>query len=244
MSDERYRQQLAIPQDTGIVPTAGQVADKRPVVASRKSIGVKSTRNLEVADMGIIVRGKPDESEWQTMGDDLFAAELKLPFAFGDWFNAGVRTWAAYEAMAQRHKKSWRTLEDYAYICRNVDHSCRHESLSLSHHKVVAPLFDEQDIEQSREVQRAALLHAFENNLPVDEFREVVRQIMEGDAYIPPALPAKTAGVPMWRKRFDAAEQKLFERWQTMPIKEQDQVIEHLEQTLRTLKANKRARKK
>jgi hypothetical protein len=237
--DDRYEQNLTRQNKT--LPTAGDVANRRDVVPT--GVSIKSTGAFKVSLMGLQVRGQVTEKDWENFGENLFSVTGSLPWLYGDFMVHGNEAWGAYKRLAAKYGVNWRRLQEYAYVCRNVDLSLRNDKLSFSHHRAVAPLFDETNPEGSRAVQAEALNYAVDNGLNVTEFREAVEHIINGTEPATPALPDKITGVPMWRKRFDAAEAKLFQRWEKMTMKEQNQVIEHLEQTLQTLKTHKRARK-
>lgn len=214
-------------------------------IQTQETSGIQSTKSLKVRPMGLEVQAKVDEAEWQEMGERLERADDKLAFRWGDWLNAGNFEWNAYKRFAEKRGRSWRTIEDYAYVCRNVNLSCRHETLSLSHHKVIAPLYDESNKEQSRELQRALLQYAAEKNLSVDEFREAVVKVTEGaPETVSPSLPETvidTTAIPIvikppfYEKPIDRMHREFVKRWKDAKPEDRQAALKRLKALVREL---------
>lgn len=243
-SDDRFEETLKKPGTP--VPTAGAMADKHPVIVPSKTlVTVKSTKSMKVTSLGLEVQARVDEPEWLEFGNQLFATETSIAWVFGDWINAGDFEWGAYKKFAQEHERNWLTITDYAYICRNVHLSCRHDKLSLSHHKVVAPLYDTSNKEGSRNLQRALLQYAAENNLNKHEFREAVRQVTEGTPdEVTPALPdnvveSKAIPIvikqPFWHRPLERLEKDFIRRWKDAAQDERQAALKRLKALVREL---------
>lgn len=223
--------------------------DELQQLRDQAATGIKSTRSFEVAKMGLQLKSRPDETEWDGFGQQLASVDDNLPYMWGDWLNAGNFEWGAYKRFAKRFSKdrerSWRTIEDYAYICRNVHLSCRHERLSLSHHKVVAPIFDANDIERSRATQSALLQYAFDNNLGKDEFRDVVRQVNEGaieeDTPVLPDAVIEAAAIPIvikqpfWQRPLERLEKDFIKRWKEATQDDRQAALKRLKTLVKEL---------
>lgn len=222
-----------------VVMTEQQLAD---YVAERGS-GIQDTDAFRVMPMGLEVVAHVEEADWLKMGQQLFAADEKIAWRFGDWMNAGSFEWGAYKRLAKEYERNWRTIEDYAYICRNVHHSCRHEKLSLSHHKAVAPVYDENDRENSRARQRALLQYAADNNLSKDAFREAIARLLDGvPEQAKPALPETVVEStpivikpPFWQQPIQRLEKEFIKRWQTAPAEDRQAALKRLKALVREL---------
>lgn len=234
MSGQRYANQLPAPEaqpSNQIVPTAGQMAQRRTVIPSRKGLEIKSTNVFNVTRMGLEVVSVPTEQEWADFGTGLAGVDEGLQWVWGDWYLSGNHEWASYKAFAEHHNMNWRRIEDYAYVCRNVPISLRNEMLSFSHHKAVAGFFDEDSPIESMARQTEALQYAIDNQLSVSKFRAA---LMLGDADASPALPEQT---PAWEKPVQIFESRMVKLWQKMERPERDKAILYLESLLTTLKA-------
>lgn len=237
MSDERYRQQLTSPAEASIVPTAGQVADKRPVVPSRKGLLINSTAAFTVTPVGLQIKAAASESEWEGFGENLFAVNASLPWLYGDFFLSGDEAWGAYRRFAEKYGMQWRRIEDYAYVCRNVDFSVRTEKLSFTHHRAVAALYN--GTPESRQLQQTALQYAIDNSLTVSQLKAAIRKALPS-----PASSETKAVIPFWQKTIDETEQKFIRRWEGLTMKDQHQAIERLELMVVLLKNMQKTRKK
>ncbi len=116
-----------------------------------------STLGLEIADDLTF-------DEWNEFSPRLGDAALALGFAIGDWLIFGERfspqralpgfehmpakvPHERYEAALLATRLDIATLQNFAYVARNVPRSVRHELLSFEHHRAVARL-DEVDQRQ------------------------------------------------------------------------------------------------
>jgi hypothetical protein len=116
-----------------------------------------STLGLEIADDLTF-------DEWRQFSPRLGDAALALGFAIGDWLIFGERFAAQrslpgfedmpakvpherYEQALVATRLDIGTLQNFAYVARNVPRSVRHELLSFEHHRAVARL-DQSDQRQ------------------------------------------------------------------------------------------------
>lgn len=106
---------------------------------------------------------------WKAIWADLRNVEGSLNWIIGDWLNFGKRKFGEKYALAlditewQRQR-----LYDAAYVCSQVPISLRNEKLDWSHHRVVAPLGEE---EQGKLLQEAQ-----EKDWTVSELRVYIRR--------------------------------------------------------------------
>lgn len=120
---------------------------------------------LEITQVGLLITGEPTWDEYQ---EEWYKWELfhrLSAFALGDLLAYGERKWGeTYAQVAARTHLSVDYLRNVKYVCSNVPIDVRVPGLSFSHHQVVASIRD-------KEVQRAWLEYAWENELNRDELR-------------------------------------------------------------------------
>jgi hypothetical protein len=107
---------------------------------------------------GMVLDGEASFKDWQETGRILRKLDESIQWLLGDWIVMGE----AYEygeriAFAESIGFNVKTLDDYAYVARNVNFSVRTENLSFGHHKLVASLPDGD--EQERWLTTAAENH-------------------------------------------------------------------------------------
>jgi hypothetical protein len=79
--------------------------------------------------------------EWSSLGQKLSPIGKSIGFIIGDWINYGQdRYGEKYTEALAKTGLTYQTLQNYAYVARKVETSCRHENLGFEHHYVVAKL--------------------------------------------------------------------------------------------------------
>jgi hypothetical protein len=122
------------------------------------------TPKAHFTPLGLEIADDLTVEEWNEFAPHLGDAALALGFAIGDWLIFGERfapqrPLPGFENMPakvphERYEKALlatrldiTTLQNFAYVARNVPRSVRHELLSFEHHRAVARL-DETDQRQ------------------------------------------------------------------------------------------------
>lgn len=97
---------------------------------------------------GIDMPDDLSEVEWYNLGRALLALEGSVQFWLGDWSIAFRKEWGEmYDQLAAETGYTPDTIKDYVYVCRAVQKSLRNDNLQFGHHKAVAPLTPQQQIE-------------------------------------------------------------------------------------------------
>lgn len=94
---------------------------------------------------GLIVRGNPTFQEWEDCGQLLAHIQKCIHWWIGDWLNYGEQQWG--EAFAQAVDPSRfavQTLANDKWVASKIPRSLRKETLSFTHHALVAPLEPEE----------------------------------------------------------------------------------------------------
>lgn len=79
--------------------------------------------------------------EWQAKGETLQQIGGAWKWWLGDWLNYGERKYGeTYAQGIEQTNLDYQTLQDAAWVARNVELSLRNENLSWSHHREVASL--------------------------------------------------------------------------------------------------------
>jgi hypothetical protein len=117
---------------------------------------------------GMVLDGEASFKDWQETGRILRKLDESIQWLLGDWIVMGE----AYEygervAFAESIGFNVKTLDDYAYVARNVNFSVRTENLSFGHHKLVASLPDVDD-------QERWLTTAAENHWSIARLRDAI----------------------------------------------------------------------
>jgi len=122
------------------------------------------TPKANFTPLGLEIADDLTVEEWNEFAPHLGDAALALGFAIGDWLIFGERfapqrplpgfehmpakvPHERYEAALLATRLDITTLQNFAYVARNVPRSVRHELLSFEHHRAVARL-DETDQRQ------------------------------------------------------------------------------------------------
>ena len=115
------------------------------------------TPKVRASNLGLEIADDLSFEEWNTFAPHLGDAALALGFAIGDWLIYGERFSpqrplpgfenmpakvppARYEAALLATRLDRATLQNFAYVARNVPRSVRHELLSFEHHRALARL--------------------------------------------------------------------------------------------------------
>jgi len=97
---------------------------------------------------GLTPVGKPTFEEWQQVGKFIQEAEKSVQFWIGDWLNFGEKAWGKkYEQAIRETGLEYQTLRDYKWVASSVPLSLRNDKLSFHHHREVASLAPEQQIQ-------------------------------------------------------------------------------------------------
>jgi hypothetical protein len=137
------------------------------------SDGTLSVHDFQLTPKGLIAPAGISPDAWVDMGRLLAKLEGSLQWLIGDWIVYGESIqWGDIPALAKELGFSDQTLHDYAYVARKIDFSIRIEKLSFAHHRLVAALPREQQIE-------ALEWAAAQDKLTVAAFRKLIH----------PALP-------------------------------------------------------
>lgn len=200
--------------------------------------GIENTTTLKATLTGLVVAGTPTEDDWKKLSDDVITRSKALSWLIGDLVICGSEQgWDVYKQFAEKHHMNWRTVEEYAYVCRNVDYSLRNEALSFSHHRAIAGLFDEDNPRKTRQLQTTTLQMAADNNLTVVEFREFVQDVAisltEGSvASVRHSQPTER---PFWQRPIDRLEKDFMKRWQQAARDERQAALKRLKALVREL---------
>ena len=94
---------------------------------------------------GLRCEGLPSLEEFEQVGVMLARAHHMLAWWIGDWFNAGEAYHGERFSQALDHTAlDPATVQQYAWVCRQVPHERRTTALSFSHHREVADLAADQ----------------------------------------------------------------------------------------------------
>jgi len=214
---------------------------KKPDIPAKTMVAIKSTPHFTVTALGIQAATGGTEDEYEALGKGLIATVRALPWIWGDYMVIGSdMQWGAYKRVAEQLDMNWRTLQEYAYVCRNVHLSLRNDRLSFSHHRAVADLYDEDHPAETMEVQRAALAYAVDHRLTVDAFRETLHSTaieavtqLEGDDGIVSLAPLPPA--PFYEKPINQFKKSFLKRWKTATDDARQAALKELKALVREL---------
>jgi len=117
------------------------------------ALAVQDDGSLRVHDFqfsptGLIAPEQVTQESWEQIGLLLFKLEGSIQFLIGDWLVYGTDLkYGDVDAIAQALGREPETLHQYAYVCRNVQLWIRIHNLSYAHHKLVAPLAEDEQRE-------------------------------------------------------------------------------------------------
>ena len=107
---------------------------------------------VTVSRVGLQVTGKLSVQEWQELAASIGEAASSIAFIVGDWLVYGQSRYgpeaiaekrvsqSAYQTAITATGLDLSTLQNYAYVSRNVPYSLRTERLSWEHHRLMAKL--------------------------------------------------------------------------------------------------------
>jgi hypothetical protein len=117
--------------------------DKLIVCHENKPLG-----SFQLESLGLVVSGTPSLSEWESAGRALKKASGAVQWWIGDWLNYGERAYGEMYAQAlDATEYDYQTLRVQKYVANRVQLLTRSNNLSWKHHRIVAPLEPEQQIE-------------------------------------------------------------------------------------------------
>lgn len=117
--------------------------------------------NFRVTMTGLTVMGRVTQDEWWAFFDGVQKIESAIQFIIGDLACYGEDEFRiSYEEIGARTGYKSETVENYAYVARNVPQSLRNDSLSFNHHYLVASLNND-------DTKKQWLLTAKEHDLSV-----------------------------------------------------------------------------
>lgn len=125
--------------------------------------------------------------EWERVGGVLHQIEGAIQFWIGDWLNYGERTYGEKYAQAIQVATGleYQALANHAWVAGKVEPSTRVETLSWSHHRLVAPL---EPAEQAAWLNRAET-----EGLTYRELRKAIQtEQRRADGKLPERLPEGT----------------------------------------------------
>lgn len=116
---------------------------------------------FSISMSGLQIEGRITQDEWWAFLDGVQKIESAIQFIIGDLASYGENTFKiSYEDIAQKTGYKVETVENYAYVARNVPQNLRNNELSFNHHYIVASL-------DSDELKERWLLTAKEHDLSV-----------------------------------------------------------------------------
>jgi hypothetical protein len=144
-----------------------------PATGTSKTMSELVIANPKIAltPLGLDVSEPLSHEEWREIGRRIGRAMRSAAFVIGDWLVYGEGRaaqgtfWSdipaqdsiakrVYDEASELTGMDWVTLQNYAYVSRNVPRSLRNENLSWEHHKKVAKL--KNDFEKTRWLKLAA----------------------------------------------------------------------------------------
>lgn len=171
-----------------------------------------------LAKNGLVVTGTPTINEWQDCGRVLRRIEGAVQFWIGDWVNYGEKAYGEkYVEARDVTGLDQRTVEDYAYVAKNVESTLRNVDVSFSVHKVVAPLAPILQAEiLSRAAAEALTVRAVKDLVRADAHGAKVAAISAGE------LPAGEYDVlcadPPWQYDNAGFDQSAANHYPTMSV--------------------------
>lgn len=109
-------------------------------------------QKITVSRVGLQVSDKLSVEEWQELATSIGEAASSIAFIVGDWLVYGQSLFGtqgdpdrkvdhpSYEIALKATGLDLSTLQNYAYVSRNVPYSLRTERLSWEHHRLMAKL--------------------------------------------------------------------------------------------------------
>jgi len=178
------------------VPVEVPVEVTRPVKTDAD--GVTWVGNIGVTAMGLDLPEALTQEEWRSFLNAIQSVKQSYQFVIGDWFAAGKdRFNVSYEEIAALTGFKVKTVEIWASACRNVPKFTRVNFLTFAHHRAVAILPPERQLQ--------ALQYAFENGLSARQLDAEIRgkkpRLKSGKAKQPAPLAVQKKSD--FKKQFD-----------------------------------------
>lgn len=130
--------------------------------------GVTWVGNIGVTAMGLDLPDALTQEEWRSFLNAIQSVKQSYQFVIGDWFAAGKdRFNVSYEEIAALTGFKVKTVEIWASACRNVPKFTRVNFLTFAHHRAVAVLPPERQLQ--------ALQYAFENSMSARQLADEIK---------------------------------------------------------------------
>lgn len=145
---------------------------------------------------GLEAVGTPTFDQWTDCGEFIKKAEGAVQFWIGDWIRYGESVYGEkYSQEIQDHTGlEYGTLADAKWVSSKIDFSRRHENLSFDHHREVAKLTPEEQMElldlaekqhiKSKDFRQVVKQYKRKKELalqPLVNTKKFARQVLEGD---------------------------------------------------------------
>jgi hypothetical protein len=118
-----------------------------PVV--RRQDGTVKLGNFRLTMTGLVVEGRISQEEWWAFFEGVQKIESTIQFIIGDLAIYGEEEFRiSYEEIAARTGYKKETVENYAYVARNMPQALRSDKLSFNHHYLVASLATDAEKQQ------------------------------------------------------------------------------------------------
>lgn len=143
-----------------------------PVV--RRQDGTVKLGNFRLTMTGLVVEGRITQEEWWAFFEGVQKIESAMQFIIGDLAIYGEDEFRiSYDEIAARTGYKKETVENYAYVARNMPQALRNPALSFNHHYLVASL-------DTAEVKQQWLATAAEHDLSVRNLETAINIWREG----------------------------------------------------------------
>lgn len=151
-------------------------SERDKAIQTLNSGGVVVIGRCELTPTGLLFPSDLTIEEWSDIGQTLRRLDTSLQWMLGDWANWFVESQnpkddnergVLYDNLAEEFDMKKRTIQDYAYVSRGVGVSERSETLSFGHHRIVASLH--------RDEQMEWLQKAEANNWSVAQLRNEIK---------------------------------------------------------------------
>lgn len=114
-------------------------------VTHAADIELEPQGRIVLGDDGLRCEGLPTLDEFERVGTMLHQAHRMLSWWIGDWYNAGENYHGeAFAQLLDHTQLDPATVQQYAWVARQVPHDRRCLTLSFSHHREVADLTPDQ----------------------------------------------------------------------------------------------------
>ncbi|MGB7341019.1 MAG: hypothetical protein WBC91_19140 [Phototrophicaceae bacterium] len=111
--------------------------------------GIVTLGAFRISMRGLEIQGNITQDEWWAFFDGVQKIESAIQFIIGDLANYGEDQFQiSYDEIAEKTGYKTETVENYAYVARNVKKDVRNEGLSFNHHYLVASLDTDEQRQQ------------------------------------------------------------------------------------------------